>query len=59
MSDDRTTRTTAAETVERARRAFGDALSTRVNMKTPLGGVPVHVIREAMAEALAAIGVVA
>lgn len=41
-----------AARVEAARRAFGDALSCRVNMDTRLGDVPVHVLRDAMAEAL-------
>lgn len=44
-----------SDKVEIARRAFGDALATRVNMNTRLGDVPVQVIREAMAEALEAI----
>jgi hypothetical protein len=43
-----------SEMVETARRAFGDALSSRVNMDTRLGDVPVQVIREAMAAAIAA-----
>jgi hypothetical protein len=41
-------------TVETARRAFGNALSSRVSMNIRLGDVPVQVLREAMAEALAA-----
>jgi hypothetical protein len=45
---------TTAVMVERARRAFGDALSIRVNMNIRLGDVPVQVLREAMAEALRA-----
>lgn len=47
--------TPTPEQIERARIAFGDALCTRVNMATPLGKVPVHVLREAMAEALKAL----
>jgi hypothetical protein len=42
------------ERIEIARRAFGDALAVRVNMNTPLGAVPVWVLREAMACALKA-----
>lgn len=44
-----------AEKVERARLAFGDALSSRVSMDLRLGDVPVEVLRVAMAEALMAI----
>lgn len=47
--------TIPADKVETARRAFGDALSIRVNMNIRLGDVPVQVIREAMAEALEAV----
>lgn len=46
--------TPTPEQIERARRAFGDALCTRVNMATPLGKVPVQALREAMAAALKA-----
>ena len=42
------------ERVERARMAFGDALSRRVDLNIRLGDVPVQALREAMAEALRA-----
>lgn len=50
----RSVMTEDADPIERARHAFGDALSCRVNMATRLGDVPVWALREAMMEALAA-----
>jgi hypothetical protein len=47
--------TPTPEQIERAWRAFGDALCTRVNMATPLGHMPAQALREAMAEALKAV----
>ena len=43
------------EAAEIARRAFGDELSCSVNMRTPLGEIPVHEIRGAMEAALRAL----
>ena len=47
--------TITPEIVERARLAFGDALSCRVSMDVRLGDVPVYILREAMTAALEAV----